>query len=78
MKIYLTADAWISADSNPAIPFGAHDSSLRPWFRTLPSEALICATCRRPFDRGWKRGLKAKTAVCDLCVVLADPHRRNP
>jgi hypothetical protein len=77
MKVYLTVDAWISVGSSPEIPFGAHDSRNRPWYRVLPAEYLTCVDCGRPVSRGWKRGLKAKTAVCDLCVSLTDPHRRD-
>ena len=78
MKVYLTVDAWISVGDHPEIPFGAHDSNQRPWYRTLPSDALTCASCQRPVDRGWRRGVKGKTAVCDHCVVLNDPHRSTP
>jgi hypothetical protein len=78
MKVYLTVDAWISVGDSQEIPFGARDSKGCMWTRTLPNSHLACADCGQPVTRGWRHGLKGKTAVCDLCVVLNDPHRSNP
>ena len=78
MKVYLTVDAWISVGGHPEVPFSTHDSKNCTWFRTLPSSNYTCVDCGQTMIRGWRRGLKGKTAVCDLCVVLNDPHRRNP
>jgi hypothetical protein len=82
MKVYLTVDAWISIGERetrtPQIPFGAHDSKNAMWSRILLNSQLACVDCGQPITRGWRRGLKGKTAVCDLCVVLNDPHRSNP
>ena len=77
MKVYLTVDAWLTA-LDREIPFGACDSKHRMWSRILPNSNLSCVDCGQPVTRGWRRGLKGKTAVCDDCVVLNDPHRRNP
>ena len=83
MKVYLTVDSWISVggrnDHGPQIPFGCHDSSKHPWYRILPSthSRFNCVDCGQPITRGWRRGVKGKTAVCDDCVVLNDPHRRH-
>jgi len=77
MKVYLTVNAWISIGGRREIPFSALDSKNCTWSRILPNSLLTCVDCGQPISRGWRRGLKGKTAVCDLCVVLNDPHRRN-
>ncbi len=78
MKVYLTVDAWISIAGHAEIPFGAQDSKNAMWSRILPNSHLACVDCGQPITRGWRRGVKGKTAVCDHCVVLTDSHRRNP